>query len=297
MVGVGRFNEGQFTLAQYFLRHPGEEAALLAALTRFMSPVDAIVSYNGKSFDIPLLRTRYTLQGLTFPLENVAHFDLLALARRLWRDRLPSCNLSTIENQILGVFREDEEVPGYAIPELYTEYLRWGDAHPMAGIFYHNAIDILSLTSLFAHASDMLGTPFENQPDEAVDVAAIGKLYQSLGDPETAMVLFEQSLQADLPEDIYWNTLERAASILKRQGDFASAVKLWEKAAQAGRLNACEELAKVYEHRERDYPTAIKWTEHALTSLADSTLLPHQCLIWQHSLTHRLARLQRKLAG
>ena len=104
-VGLGRFNADGFHLAQFFMRHPGEEPALLCGLTDFMDGMKAVVTYNGKSFDIPLLNTRYTMMGLTSPFTKVAHFDLLPLARWLWRDRLESRTLSNVENKILGVSR------------------------------------------------------------------------------------------------------------------------------------------------------------------------------------------------
>jgi len=114
-VGLGRFTDRGFHLAQFFMRHPGEEPALLAGLSEFMDGMKAVVTYNGKSFDIPLLNTRYTLMGMTSPFADVDHFDLLPLARRLWRIRLESRTLANVENQILGVQRGEEEVPGYLI--------------------------------------------------------------------------------------------------------------------------------------------------------------------------------------
>ena len=92
------------------MRHPGEELALLAGLSTFIDGMQAVVTYNGKAFDLPLLNTRYTLMGLSNPFEGVAHFDLLPLARRLWRIRLESRTLGNVENHILGVSRGADEV-------------------------------------------------------------------------------------------------------------------------------------------------------------------------------------------
>lgn len=294
MVGVGRFTEEGFTLKQYFMRNPAEEAAMLAALTRFSAPLDAIVSYNGKAFDVPLLRTRYTMQAFEFPMEGTPHFDLLALARRLWKDRLPSCSLSIIENQVLGVFREEEDIPGSAIPELYTDYLRSGDARPMRGIFYHNAIDILSLAALFSHTASLLENPASQNTDQSVDIASIGKLFQFLGDSATALLLFEQSLAANLPEDIYWNTIERASMLFKHQGNLDSAIQLWQKAAEAGKIFAFEELAKYYEHSARDIQAAILWTSKAIELLEGCSNQNIHPTDWRTRFSHRMDRLQRK---
>ena len=287
MVGVGRYTADGFMLAQYFMRHPGEEPAFLAALTRFLDPLDAVVTYNGKAFDIPMLNTRYILQGFTTPFMEVAHFDLLALARRLWRDRLESCTLGNIEHEILGVSRNEEEVPGYLIPEMYGDYLRSGDARPMKGIFYHNAIDILSLAALFAHTADLLAVPLERPEHNGIDLAAIGKLFQALGYDDIATAIFEESIQRELPLDIFCKTLMHFAGIYKRQGNYPSATVLWEKAAQIGQPEACEELAKYYEHYARDYAQAISWTQKGM----ELTVLDRE---WQERLVYRMERLERK---
>ena len=127
-VGVGRFEADGFRLAQFFMRDPIEEPAMLSALEEFLAPCETIVTFNGKSFDIPLLNARYITNGNPFPLKDAAHLDLLHLARRLWRERLPSRTLGYLEEHVLGQTRTEEDTPGWMIPELYFEYLRSGDA-------------------------------------------------------------------------------------------------------------------------------------------------------------------------
>ncbi|HEX2979166.1 MAG TPA: ribonuclease H-like domain-containing protein, partial [Anaerolineaceae bacterium] len=161
LVGVGHFSPTGFQLSQFFMRDPAEEPAMLAALTDYLDPCQALVTYNGKAFDAPLLNTRYTLQGFTPPLPNLAHLDLLPLARRLWRDRLPSRTLSYIETNVLGANRTQEEVPGWMIPQMYFDYLRSADARPLRGVLYHNAMDILALAALFCRTVEMLARPLE----------------------------------------------------------------------------------------------------------------------------------------
>jgi hypothetical protein len=288
MIGVGRFTQDGFLLNQYFLRHPGEEPALLAALSQFLEPLAAVCTYNGKTFDIPLLNTRYIMQTMGSPFPGIPHFDLLALSRRLWRDRLVSCTLGNIEQQILGVQRDAREVPGYLIPEMYTEYLRSGDARPMKGIFYHNAIDIVSLAALFIHAADLLSKPLHQQLLDGTDLASIGKLFQSLGYEEQATAIFKESIQHELPKSIYLQTLLRYASIFKHRGNNSEALLLWRKAADQGDVKSCEELAKYYEHRVKDHTQALAWTLRGITNCkGDPT--------WMESLAHRQHRLQRKL--
>ena len=155
LVGVGRFEGDTFHLAQFFMRDPSEEAALLEGLMDFLAPCSALVTFNGKAFDAPLLVTRYSLHNIPVPFKDFAHLDLLPLARRLWRDRLPSRALKYLEENILAAPRSIDEVAGYEIPYLYFDYLRTGDATPLRGVFYHNAMDIVALAALMNHMASL----------------------------------------------------------------------------------------------------------------------------------------------
>jgi uncharacterized protein YprB with RNaseH-like and TPR domain len=295
-VGVGRFTEEGFRLAQFFMRHPGEETALLAGLTAFMDGMGAVVTYNGKAFDIPLLNTRYTMMGLSSPFTDIDHFDLLPLARRLWRTRLESRTLSNVEERILGVTRSEQEVPGYLIPEMYFEYLKSHDARPMAGIFYHNAIDILSLAGLFSHMAFLLQEPSSEEIIHAEDTVSLARFFESLGEVSQAETLYQKALNEDLPQALYWDTLERFSFLLKRKGDWRSAIRLWEQAAQANQMYAFEELAKYYEHHVKQLLVAREWTSHAIRVLEKEYFPAHEVHYWQQSLDHRLKRLDRKIS-
>ncbi|MBU2609487.1 MAG: ribonuclease H-like domain-containing protein [Chloroflexi bacterium] len=181
MVGAGRFEAGTFRLLQFFMHDPGEEPALLEALADFLAPAQALVTYNGKAFDAPLLVTRYSLHSIPLPFKDYSHVDLLPLARRLWRDRLPSRSLKYIEENVLAAPRSSQEVPGYEIPYLYFDYLRSGDARPLAGVFYHNAMDILALAALLKHVSHMLAEPLHESIQHGLDRIALAKLFEDLG--------------------------------------------------------------------------------------------------------------------
>jgi uncharacterized protein len=295
-VGLGRFTPDGFRLAQFFMRHPGEEPALLAGISEFVDGMKAIVTYNGKSFDIPLLNTRYTLMGMTSPFQEIDHFDLLPLARRLWRIRLESRTLSNVENKILGVERGEEEVPGYLIPEMYFDYLRTQDARPMAGIFYHNAIDILSLAGLFSHIAFLLNNPHSENIQHGEDIVALARFFESMGDIQEAESLYRKALQTNLMEDLYWDTLERFSFLLKRKDDWESAIALWKVAAENDALYAFEELAKYYEHREKNLFLAQDWTKKGIEVLEKGHLPAYETHSWLENLLYRLDRLERKLA-
>ena len=277
------------------MRHPGEEPALLAGLSKFMDGMKAVVTYNGKSFDIPLLNTRYTLHGITNPFTDIDHFDLLPLARRLWRIRLESRTLSNVEEKILGVRRGNEEVPGYLIPEMYFDYLKTKDARPMAGIFYHNAIDILSLAGLFSHMAFLLNDPHSDKIDHGEDVVALARFFESLEDIPQAEALYLKAMGSNLSEDLYWDTIERFSFLLKRKGEWESAIRLWEIAAENNALYAYEEMAKYYEHRVKDLEKAREWTLSAIRILEEQHVLVYEYHRWREDLDHRLNRLQRRL--
>ena len=296
-VGLGRFTPEGFRLAQFFMRHPGEEPALLSGLNTFMDGMKAVVTYNGKSFDIPLLNTRYTLMGMDTPFSGIDHFDLLPLARRLWKIRLESRTLGNVENQILGVERGEEEVPGYMIPQMYFDYLRTQDARPMAGIFYHNAIDILSLAGLFGHMAFLLDDPHSDRIQHGEDVVALARFFESMGEIPQAEALYQKALRADLPEEIYWDTVQRFSFLLKRKGEWQAAIALWEQAAGNEELYAFEEIAKYYEHQVKDIEEAHRWTVGAITTLNSRHFPAYQYRFWQESLSHRLERLERRLSN
>jgi uncharacterized protein YprB with RNaseH-like and TPR domain len=300
LVGVGRYDGQAFHLAQFFMRDPGEEPALLAGLSDFLKPCQALVTFNGKAFDVPLLNARYVTNSEESPLVPAAHLDLLPLARRLWRDRLPSRALGYLEEHILGTIRAQEDVPGWVIPGLYFDYLRSGDARPLKGVFYHNAMDVLSLAALLSHAAILLDAPLYTQRElqgvavHELDLVAMGKLFEDLRRLETATQLYEQGLTHALPEEVYWETVQRLSFVQKRRGDLPAAVALWHQAARKGQIYAHVELAKFYEHTARDYGQAAEWTQAAIALVKASDFPRHAGQQWLTDLEHRLARLKRK---
>jgi hypothetical protein len=277
------------------MRDPYDEPALLTALTEALTPCKALVTYNGKAFDAPLLNTRYTLQGMTSPLYDLPNLDLLPLARRVWRNRLPSRSLSYIEVAILQAYRTQEEVPGWMIPQIYFDYLRSGDPRPLAGVIYHNAMDILALAALFSYSVDLLHHPLEIDDLDPLDLSAVAMLFDDLGYPDAAAELLRQSLEKGLPEEHFWGSMERLARLHRRKGEWDQAAGLWMKGARAGNLEAMVELAKYYEHEARSSPDALIWTEQAIEKATSATFPPylsHQILA---ELEHRRSRLLRKI--
>ncbi len=297
LIGAGRFVEsGEFLLKQFFMRDPSEEAALLEGLAAFLAPAQALVTFNGKAFDAPLLVTRYTLHSIPIPFKDFAHLDLLPLARRLWRDRLESRALKYLEENILQAPRTSEEVPGYEIPLLYFDYLRSGDARPLKGVFYHNAMDVVAMAALLSHTAGILADPFHESIAHGLDVVAMARLYEDLGQWDTAARLFERGLQMSLTEENFWEAVRRLSVLQKRRGDFEEAIRLWEQAASDGHIYAYVELAKYYEHRKRDVNSALKWTKSAMKEVERAELPAYIRKHWQEELKHRRTRLEAKAA-
>jgi hypothetical protein len=294
LVGAARFVNGEFRLSQFFMQDPSEENGLLEALADFLAPCSALVTFNGKAFDAPLLVTRYRLHSIPIPFQEFAHLDLLPLARRLWRDRLPSRALKYLEENILMAPRTSEEVPGYEIPYLYFDYLRTGDASPLKGVFYHNAMDVVAMAALLSHTAAILNDPFSELVEHGLDVVALAKLFDDLGEWDTAARLFERGLEMNLPEGDFWQALKRLSHLQKRRGDLETALRLWEQAAGEGHVFAHVELAKYHEHTLRDFHSALAWTETALELVAEQDLPRYVYTHWVEELTHRQERLRAK---
>ena len=294
LVGVGRFEGETFRLAQFFMRDPSEEAALLEGLIDFLAPCAALVTFNGKAFDAPLLVTRYSLHSLPVPFKDFAHLDLLPLARRLWRDRLPSRALKYLEENVLAAPRTSDEVPGYEIPYLYFNYLRTGDAAPLKGVFYHNAMDIVALAALMNHMASILHAPFDGQVQHGLDFIALAKLFEDLDRREEAARLYERGLQAGVSEADFGAAVQRLSALQRRRGDLDSAAALWQKAAAEGHVYAHIELAKYYEHHRRDYAESLKWTQSAEGLVSSLDIPRYEYRHWMEELEHRKKRLQEK---
>ena len=294
MVGIARFVKDQFVLRQFFMRDPAEEPAMLEAIAQFLAPAQALVTFNGKAFDAPLLTTRFRLHHIPVPYKDYAHLDLLPLARRLWRDRLESRALKYLEQHILGMKRSSEEVPGYEVPWLYFDYLKSGDARPLAGVFYHNAMDVVAMAALLTHLNEVMEDPYGGQVEHGLDFVALGKLFEDLGRWEEAARLFERGLELNLTEADFSLAVKRLSTLQKRRGDFDKAIRLWEEAAENGHIYAHIEMAKYYEHKRRDVKAALQWTLSALDHVEHGDQPAYMRRYWLDEIHHRLARLERK---
>jgi hypothetical protein len=296
LVGVSRQTNDGLEFTQFLLTDPSEEQAMLTALSEYMTGATAVVTYNGKSFDIPLLNNRYILHGLTSPFIDLAHIDLLSLSRKIWRRKLASRRLSNVETEILRVERTIDEVPGYLVPQVYFDYLKSGDARPLAGVLYHNEMDVLSLSTLlqhFMHAFSQSALETEDKPD---DIYPIVNMMLDLGKNENAISLFNKVFQPDLcslQDD--WDTIEKMALFFKRQSAWEPAVRIWEAAAELGLEFGWFELSKYYEHRARNYPEALHFAELIQNHVTESNLPAFTKNVRLEELQKRISRIQQKI--
>lgn len=292
MVGVGKFFDHHFLLEQFFLRNPAEEAAFLHALSLFCADMKAVVSYNGKAFDIPILNTRHILQRISSPFVDAYHIDLLTISRQLWRLRLTQCNLGNIERNILAFQRKGGEVPGYLAPEFYKDYLRTGDARPLEGVFYHNQEDVVSLAGLFNKVGGILENPKAYALKHANDMFSAARVFIHLEDFETADLLYSQSLQSETSQELFIKYLLEHAQFLRRNKSYDEALKLWIRAAELDNMEALIQLAKHHEHKNKDFQQALSLTLKAIRIAENNPNFLDSQLF---SLMHRKKRLENKI--
>ena len=266
VIGVGSIGPEGFRLRQFFMRDYGEEASLLCRLSEHLSQFDVLITYNGKTYDQPLLETRFRMARSRPPFTRMAHLDLLFGARRLWKLRLESCRLVELEHRILGVERTGD-LPGELIPYYYFEYVRTKQAFKLVPIFHHNAIDILSLACLTAIVPFAFRSPEDAPLRHGSDFIGLGRWLAQTGREEEALRLLRRAVERGLPDSLLFRTMWDIALLEKRRGQQeASLAVLADLAASpnAYRCRAYEELAKHYERRERNYAMALEMTRSAL---------------------------------
>lgn len=309
LVGCGWFEDGRFKVRQFFLASYLAERALLRALVDVASTAGAVVTYNGKSFDLPLVETRYTLHRMETPFAGLPHIDMLHPARRLWRGcegatagtfvdarreaaATSTCKLSVLEQVLCGHVREGD-VAGFEIPARYFQFVRTGDAGPIAGVLEHNRLDLLSLALVTARAAQLLdeGAPGTRTAREAL---GLGRLYERGGLFTDAWRCFSRAIELDHDDVTTRAEAFRAhATLARRMRRFEEAAASWRRLLDVpgcpGVLarEAAEALAVHLEHRLRDYQTAKGFAMRSLSG--DVTPARKQATM------HRVARLDRKI--
>jgi uncharacterized protein YprB with RNaseH-like and TPR domain len=265
LIGVGSIDRDGFRVRQFFMRDYCEEPSVLHALTAYLGRFDVLITYNGKSFDQPLLETRYTMCRARHPFAAMEHLDLLHGARRLFKLRLENCRLVNLEYQILGLER-DADVPGELIPYYYFEYLRTRHAFRLLPIFHHNVLDIVSLACLTGLIPAAFRDPENIQARHGEDLLGLARWLQVSGRLEEAHRLMRRAVDMGLRDQHLFRALFEAGNLEKKLGMEHAALATFTDLSLSPnpfRARAYEELAKHYEHRERNYRMALECTTAA----------------------------------
>jgi len=290
LVGLGYFSDGEYLLEQYFITDPGGETELVDLLAEKISKFNTLVSFNGKSYDIPLLQTRFILHGSSFKIRQMPHIDLLPLARRFWKTVLPGCSLQQLEEYILGTGRQTgSDIPGSQIPQIYFEYLKTQDASPLEKVFYHNKIDILSMLLLLEKMGKILAAPLDQFDDHRASLRSVARLFMDLDKQDFAEDIYKFSIDQKIELS---GCLMDLSMIYKRSGQMEEACMLWKTAAEMKEIYALVELAKAAEHKTRELSAALIFTNTAIDISSKRVIVDYQELAALH---HRQKRLLRKL--
>jgi hypothetical protein len=297
LIGLAWWNAGGLQVEQLFLRDFSEEYSLLHELAARIAERPVLVTFNGKTFDWPLLESRFTMTRSIKVPQLSAHLDLLHPARALWKLRLGSVRLVELERHVLdasrlGWHREDEVISSL-IPQLYFDYLRGGSPYPLAGVLKHNQMDLRGLAALYGKINSLLDECESSLAEtDSLDLFGLSRFLTRRGETDRAHSICCQAREAGLPALFRSQATRELAFLAKRRGDAEAASSLWHELVndpQYG-IGACEQLAIHYERREKNYQRAIEFTQLALLKLF-CRRLPSR----DPSSIVRTARLQDKL--
>jgi uncharacterized protein YprB with RNaseH-like and TPR domain len=302
LVGCGWFDGALFRVRQFVLTSFAAERTLLEDVAALMRASGVLVTYNGKTFDAPLIDTRFLFHRLATPCNGLAHIDLLHPARRMWRppdvdfqfDKGDvSCRLPLMEQSVLGSVREND-VPGFEIPARYFQFVRSGDARRLDGVLEHNRLDVLALAMLTARAGQLLqeGAPGARTAREAL---GLGRLYERGGMIAEARACFARAIDLEADVVTHVEALRAYAVLCRRERRYSDAAAAWRRMLLMRgcppRLarEATEALAVHHEHRSRDLSAARQFAVQALQFNITRSRA--------QAVHHRLARIDRKLGG
>ena len=290
LVGLGYFEGEDFQMVQYFIRDFDEEHSMLLALGDLLQRFRLVVTYNGSSFDVPLLETRFTLARLNSPFTDMVHLDLLPGARRLWRNRFGSCRLAALENKIVTFFRS-ADIPGSMIPRVYFEFLLGRGSTVIGSVLKHNIDDVVSLAALTVCACDCT-TREPAAFDNPLDLYSLARVMENTTEWHRAIDFYERALRGGLVDPILVKAQENLAVLSRRTGNHTRALVLCEEliARETFSMVGHEGAAIHYERIVGDPRRALELVESALARLEGVAGTNR----WQKSLSVRRERLRQK---
>ena len=307
LTGIAWWDSGGLQVEQFFMRDFADEHSVLCELAELIAERPVLVTFNGKTFDWPLLESRFTMTRRIATPRLAAHLDLLHPARALWKFRLGSVRLVELERQVLDARRlgwhRDDDVASAMIPQFYFDYLRGGSAMPLAGVVRHNQLDLRGLAALFGKINSMLAEE-ELQEADGRDLFGLSRFLHRRGDAHRAARMCSKALEAGLAAEHRQLASRELALMAKRRGDHAEAAKLWQSLLTGNRtvIEACEQLAIHFERREKDLEQAIEYAQMGLSKLCTGgqrlrdPYAEARIARQEKSLSLRLARLKQRLA-
>jgi len=295
LIGFAYWKNDTIITDQYFLPDFGREYEIFNVLQEWLTGFEYLVSYNGKSYDMPLLSSRFILNRLQPEFKQRKHIDLIHMCRRIWKNSLPSCDLKSIEQLLLNVQRSGD-IPGAFIPQAYFNFINTGAIHDVLRMIEHNLQDIVSLT-LFLDQLAFLDNSPHKLPLDSKAIASLAKTaFQSNNDSYFELIENSDELKIKIiPEFNYWKSLH-----LKRSGNLDQANQIWQQLVKVPEycLFSLEESAKYFEHKQKDLQNALNLVEEAFKRLDLQDELGYQIFDfqWKSQFEKRRERLKKKLS-
>lgn len=273
LIGFGYFDHTGFRLGQLILENPINENAQLVEFAKVLNQFENTITFNGKSFDLPLIHTRYALNKIPDPLERFSHIDLLHLSRKIWKSRLPDRSLKELEKNILHYSRSSEEVPGWMIPQIYFDFLKSGDGSQLKNVSYHNAIDVVSMAALYIKINMLLNDSLAEKTIDTSDLFAIGQMYEKINESEKALNIYKTCFSSEeLGGCELLKLCKNMAVLYRKQDNWNEAAKYWKISAELNDMESCIGLAKFNEHILRNIREALGWVARAESILHSSPI-------------------------
>jgi hypothetical protein len=298
LVGIAWWEGGGLEIEQFFLREYSEECSMLFALRERIAEHPVLITFNGKSFDWPLLETRYRMgRKVSVPTPR-AHLDFLHPARNLWRLRLGSVRLSELERHVLGWDRGADVLSGL-IPQIYFDYLRGGPPERLVPVLNHNQMDLRGLAALSSRILSLLADA-ENLGQDGLELFGVSRICEKRGQHTRARKLYEKSIASFLPTETDRAARRSLARLAKREGDFELACELWKNGLGNSRhgYEAYEQLAIYYEHKAHDPEQAQQIAREAINELRSAfqvgDITPGAYREFKAKFDRRMERLERK---
>ena len=291
LVGMGFLTDEGFEVHQFLMRDYPEEPYLLKHVAAGLGRFDVLCTFNGSTFDVPLLESRFLMNRMDRSCLDLPHLDLLHMCRRLWKLRLGRCNLGRLEEIILGRPRT-EDLPGSEVPQRYFSYLKTKQLSLLDDVLKHNAQDIASLCVLLNHMADLYLNPEKIRFSE--DVYSMGRALERLNRTENARRCYRLASRGRMGEP----AAKALAVSYRRSGEREEAVRVWQQMIREGRggTEPYIELAKDAEHRRKNIPEALRLTEQAIALLSEPGLRENKAVQEiENELQYRYNRLKHRM--